>query len=152
MNKAPGSVNNIGLGWLMVVALAGGCKAVTATLYVSPRVEGRVLDSDSYQAIKDVRVRRVGSGNNTGVSDTSKGATRMEATPAVRTDADGRFVLASQKDIAVFGSVGWYSVTISFKHPAYEDLTETYTLDSATNNASGEPVVKAGDILLRKVP
>jgi long-chain fatty acid transport protein len=30
MNKGQGSVNNIGLAWLMVVALAGGCQAVFA--------------------------------------------------------------------------------------------------------------------------
>ena len=81
----------------------------------------------------------------------NKGATRLENSPAIRMDEDGKVVLDSQKDVAVFESVGWYSVTISLKHPAYEDLTETYTLDSATNNASGEPVVKAGDILLRRV-
>jgi hypothetical protein len=152
MNTTPSPLNVFGLSWLAAAFLAGGCKGLTSAQYVSPRIEGRVLDSDSHQPIKDVHVRRVGSGNSSGVSDTPKGATRMEATPAVRTEADGRFVLDSERDIAVFGSVGWYSVTISFKHPAYEDLTETYTLDSATNNASGEPVVKAGDILLRKVP
>ena len=152
MNKTQSPLSIFGLSWLAAAVLAGGCKTVTATLYVSPRIEGRVLDSDSHQPLKDVHVRRVDSGNNSGVSDTPKGATRLETAPAIRTDEEGKFVLDSQKDIAVFGSVGWYSVTISLKHPAYEDLTEIYTIDNATNNASGEPVVKAGDILLRRVP
>jgi len=152
MNKTRSPLNVFGLSWLAVAVLGAGCKGLTSAQYVSPRIEGRVLDSDSRQPIKDVHVRRVGSGNSAGVSDPPKGATRLETSSAIRTDDNGRFVLGSQRDVAVFGSVGWYSVTISFKHPAYEDFTETYTLDSATNNASGEPVVKAGDILLRRVP
>jgi hypothetical protein len=152
MNKTQSPLNLVGLGWLAAAVVAGGCKGLTSAQYVSPRIEGRVVDSDSHEPIKDVQVRRVGSGNSSGVSDPPKGATRLETAPAIRTDEAGRFVLDSEKDIAVFGSIGWYSVTISLKHAAYEDLTETYTLENATNNASGEPVVKAGDILLRRVP
>ena len=152
MNRTQSPLNIFSVSWLAAAVLAAGCKGLTSAQYVSPRIEGRVLDSESHQPIKDVHVRRVGSGNSSGASDTPKGATRLEAAPAIRTDEEGRFVLDSQKDIAVFGSVGWYSIAISFKHPAYEGLTETYTLDNATNNASGEPEVKAGDILLRRVP
>jgi hypothetical protein len=73
----------------------------------------------------------------------------MEEAPiVVTTGQDGGFVVDSQRDIALFKRINWYSVSIVFEHPSYQPLTETYTSSNAVTTASGEPVVKAGDVLM----
>jgi hypothetical protein len=73
----------------------------------------------------------------------------MESAPVVvTTSADGSFVVDSERDIALFKRIEWYSVSIAFEHSAYAPLTTTYTVSNAVTTASGEPVVKAGDVLL----
>jgi hypothetical protein len=125
-----------------------GCKSYSPSQYIAPRVEGRVLDSQSRQPLKDVRVQRVNPDQSYRIDDPPKGGQMMEKTPAVRTAADGTFVLDSERSLALVRELGWYSVSLSFTHPAYERFTTNYTLAQATNTASGEPLVKTGDIRL----
>ena len=68
----------------------------------------------------------------------------------VRTSADGRFVLEGERDITLFQHAGWWSVTLSFTADGYTFFQTNYT--SASPNAQsleGEPLVDAGDILLK---
>jgi len=113
-------------------------------------VEGRVLDSQSHEPIQGVRVHRVVQGGNQQVADTPHGGEQMENAPVVvTTSADGSFVVDSERDIALFRHVSWYSVSIAFEHPAYASYTATYMSSNAVASASGEPVVHAGDVLMR---
>jgi hypothetical protein len=136
------------LSWVMVACLSGGCKSTSPSQYISPRVEGRVLDSQSHQPIKDVQVRRHAADDNYRAEDPPKGGEMIKKAPAVRTAADGTFVLDSVRDFALLQEIGWYSLSLTFQHPAYERFFTNYTLARATNTASGEPLVKTGDILL----
>jgi hypothetical protein len=136
------------LGWVMVACLSGGCKSTSPSQYISPRVEGRVLDSQSHQPIKDVQVRRHAADDNYRAEDPPKGGEMIKKAPAVRTAADGTFVLDSVRDFALLQEIGWYSLSLTFQHPAYERFFTNYTLAKATNTVSGEPLVKTGDILL----
>jgi hypothetical protein len=136
------------LCWVMVACLSSGCKSTSPSQYISPRVEGRVLDAQSHQPIKDVQVRRRAADDNYRAEDPPKGAEMIKKAPPVRTAADGTFVMESLRDIALFQAIGWYSLNLTFQHPAYERFFTNYTLAKATNTASGEPLVRTGDILL----
>ena len=136
----------IGLAAAMSVAVTG-CHSPSQ--YSSPRVTGRVLDEQTGQPLKDVAVRRVS--DNTPVMAPPKGGEMLKQAPSIFTGADGAFVLKSVRDLAFLQRVQWYSVSLSFTHRGYEQLMKTYPLASATNTASGEPIVPAGDVLLKPV-
>jgi hypothetical protein len=148
MKKSQILLRAVTLCWVMVACLSGGCKSTSPSQYISPRVEGRVLDAQSHQPIKDVQVRRHAADDNYRAEDPPKGAEMIKKAPAVRTAPDGTFVLDSVRDIALLQTIGWYSLNLTFQHPAYERFFTNYTLAKATNTASGEPLVKTGDILL----
>lgn len=155
MNKLHGPMRNTNKfvkvvvgGWLIAAAFGGACKSPVFSRYVSPRIEGRVVDSNSHQPVEDVVVRRVISDEMYRVEGPAKGGAQMEKAPGVRTGSDGTFVMDSQRDLALIGKAEWYSVSLSFQHPGYEGYTVTYTWLDATNTAKGEPLVKAGNIVL----
>ena len=135
------------LGLLWIIVAGNGCKSVSH--YISPRVEGRVLDSASHQPIEGVEVQRLASGDKHGTSQPPKGGQLMMETPVVRSAADGTFAVDSQTALGFFRKFGWYSIRLSFRHSAYEGSNATYTVAQSTNNAKGEPLVEAGDVCLR---
>jgi hypothetical protein len=111
-------------------------------------VDGRVLDAQTRQPIGDVMVRRINPSDEAAPGEISKGATALKQAPSVRTGNAGAFTLACERNLELFGRSSWYSVTISFKHAGYVSFTTNYTPANTTSTASGEPLVKAGDILL----
>lgn len=131
-----------------VAAFVAGCQSTSPSQYISPRVEGRVLDAGTRQPIRGVTMRRVVSGEDVAPGEIPKGAQALAQAPDVRTGNDGVFALASERNLQLFRRSGWFSVTISFKHAGYASLMTNYTLANATNAAGGEPLVKTGDILL----
>src|SRR5678815_1637610 len=135
-------------GCLIAACVVAGCKTTSPSQYISPRVEGRVLDAKTHQPIAGVKVIRVEPDLEPAVDQALKGGQAMERTPAVRSIKDGTFVLDSERDLELFRRAGWYSVTLTFEHAGYASITTTYTVANATNSPSGEPLVKAGDILL----
>jgi len=132
----------------MVACVAGGCKSASPSQYISPRVEGRVLDAQSYQPIEDVQVRRLGADEDYRADTPLKGGQVIMKAPVIRTAADGTFVMGSVRDIAFLQTIGWFSLSLAFEHPSYERFITNYTLARATNTLRGEPLVKTGDILL----
>jgi len=136
----------IQLGLTFVALAATGCQS--APHYISPQIQGRVLDSASHQPIEGVEVRRV-SPDDSSRAGQAKGGEKIGKGAAVYTDADGSFVLDSQRDLAFIRKSGWFSVNLSFRHNSYESLIITYMPRQATNNVAGEPLIKAGDIYLR---
>jgi hypothetical protein len=115
--------------------------------YSSPRVTGRVLNEQTQQPIQAVQVRR--SADKPTSHEAPKGAQLLVQTPSVLTEADGSFALESQQALAFLWRIRWYSVTVSFTHSGYEPLTRTFTLANSTNSPNGEPLVEAGDVLLK---
>lgn len=133
------------------MALLAGCQSspVLNSQYISPRVTGRVLDAVTSQPIRNVSIRRLVSDQNPAPSASAKGGQSLERVPTLRTGADGRFDLSSERDLTLFRQAGWYAVTVAFTRAGYERLTTNYTLASAVVAPSGEPVVNAGNILLQ---
>lgn len=133
---------------LLAVALAG-CKSGGFSHYSSPRVSGRVLAADTRQPLANVRIQRVVPGRSAESVVPPKGGQLMQQTPAVRTGADGRFVMDGERVLAFFSHSSWYSVTVSFEHPGYALLETNYTVANVSGYSSeGAPVVDAGDVPL----
>jgi hypothetical protein len=134
---------------ILMFALAG-CKSSSPAPYVSPQVTGRVLDEQTQQPIKGVKVRRLLPDQEPNVANNLKGGQVMVKAPAVRTAADGTFELASERRLTPFQRGGWYSVSLAFEHPGYLRRVTHYTLKDAILSPRGEPLVQAGDIPLQK--
>lgn len=138
--------------FVILALVLTGCKSSNPSQYISPRITGRVVDAQTQQPIPGVQVRRLKPNQDPGVAETIKGGQALEKTPVVRTDSDGSFVLASERNLAFLQRLGWYSVSLAFAHPNYERLTTEFTLVNATNTPTGEPLVKAGNIHLQPKP
>ena len=139
------------MGLLLALALAG-CQSTSHSPYVSPRITGRVLDADTRQPLAEVKVQRVDPDQTPNVDSTRKGSQIVEQSRALRTGPDGRFVLESERDLTLFRSANWYSVTISFDRAGYLRFQTNYTSASVTSRSpQGEPLVNAGDIVLRSL-
>jgi len=133
----------------LAVSIVGGAGCHAPSQFSSPRITGRVLDEETRQPLKNVQVRRVS--DTTPAMAPPKGGEMLKQAPAVFTDPEGGFVLKSVRDLAFIQRVQWYSVSVSFAHRGYEQLLITYPLSSATNTPSGEPIVSAGDVLLKSL-
>jgi hypothetical protein len=129
----------------IVVLAWTGCHSPSQ--YTSPRVTGRVLNEQTQQPIQAVQVRR--SADKPTSHEAPKGAQLLVQAPSVLTEANGSFALKSERALAFLWHIRWYSVTVSFTHPGYEALTRTFSLANSTNSPTGEPLVEAGDVLLR---
>jgi hypothetical protein len=140
------------LAFVIVAFAFAGCKSSSPSQYISPRITGRMLDAQTQLPIEGVQVRRLKPAQDPNVDQAIKGGERIGQTPAVRTGRDGTFVLDSERNLALFQRLGWYSVTLAFAHPGYERLTTEFTLANATNTPTGEPLVRAGDIRLQPKP
>ena len=132
------------VGTLLVVV---GCKS-SPSHYVSPRYIGRVLDEKTHEPIAGVKVKRVVPDYEAGTLDQVKGGEILERTRPVQTKADGTFDVDSQKSVALFRELAWFTVEFSFDHRNYEPFVTNYTPRLATNSPSGEPVIYAGEILM----
>jgi hypothetical protein len=142
------SLAALATGCVMAVCVVAGCKSKPLSKYIAPRIEGRVLDAKTRQPIRGVTVQRMDPGAEVAPGEIPKGAQALQPTPSVRTGNDGAFALASERNLELFGRGRWYSVAISFKHTGYTRFMTNYTPANATPTASGEPLVKAGDVLL----
>lgn len=133
----------------VALLLLAGCKSHSPSHYVSPRVVGRVLDARTQQPLQGVVVKRVVPNYEAGTLETVKGGEALQrARPAVSA-ADGAFNLDSQKSVALFRDLGWFSVEISFARRDYETFVTNYTPRMAVTSSNGEPVIAAGEILLQ---
>jgi len=123
-----------------------GCKS-SPSQYVSPRVTGRVLDASTHLPIENAKVRLLKQ-EPPNVATPKKGGQVLQEPPAIRTAGDGTFDLAGRKSLRLFSRIGWYSVGLSFEHPDFRRYVTNYSIADAVKSPKGEPLVKAGDILL----
>jgi len=136
---------------LAVLALVG-CQSRPLSPFVSPRVTGRVLAADTRQPVADVKVISGGQTEDVNRTVPPRGGKLLMATPAVRTDRDGRFILDSQRVLTPFSVSGWFSVQLLFERAGYESFQTNYSyLNLSTNTWNGVPVLDAGNILLQRV-
>jgi len=150
--KGQGTLNRQ-LALLLFAVTLAGCQSGKFSYYISPRVTGRVLAADTGRPLAGVSVRRVESMPTAGEDTPPKGTQLLMQPSARRTDADGRFALDGERDISLFRHPGWWSVTLSFTAEGYRFFQTNYTSASLSGHSpEGEPLVKAGDILLNPIP
>jgi len=125
-----------------------GCKSYSPSHYVSPRIIGKVLDENTRQPISGVAVARVVPDYQAGTLNQVKGGETLQRPQPARSGADGTFYLDSEKSVALFREIAWFTVEISFDHRYYERFITNYTPRMATNSPSGEPVIYAGEIFM----
>jgi hypothetical protein len=130
---------------LVLVITCTACKSPSQ--YISPRIEGRVVDETTRQPIPDVYVRR--SSDVPRSRYPVKGAQALSTPAPIATGEDGGFVVGSERALVFLPHSSWASVTLYFNHPGYERLTRTYSQLDSTNAPGGEPLVLAGEIPLR---
>lgn len=140
------------LRWACLLGIIGavlvGCKSRSASHYVSPRVIGRVLDAETHQPLAGVEVQRVVPDYEAGSMDQVRGGEVLARPQPLRTSAEGTFDLDSQKSVAFFRQIAWFTAEISFARRGYETFITNYTPVNAVFLPSGESVIHAGDIWL----
>ena len=74
--------------------------------------------------------------------------------PDIQTDVNGCFSMGSERVLTLYRFGGWNSVRLFVERAGYASLQTNYAGASlqVTNTPSGEPLVEAGDILLRPAP
>ena len=137
--------------FILLGLILTGCKSSSPAPYVSPKVTGRVIDAQTRQPIKGVKVQRLIPDQEPNVLTPVKGGQVLAKAPAVRTAADGSFVLTSQRSLLPLHRGGWYSVSLAFEYPEYARFVTNYSLRDAVKTPNGEPLVQAGDIPLQKI-
>jgi hypothetical protein len=135
-----------GCGGAVSVCLLSGCHPFSQ--YLSPRVEGRVLDAQTHQPLPGTQVQRVSEKRNRNPAQPPNGAQLLMQHHVVLTADDGTFVVDSQKAVGLFHSVFWSAIRLSFQHDGYLSAVTNFTAANSTNTVSGEPLVKTGDVLL----
>ncbi len=135
------------LGLAACVCLCG-CKSHPLGPYVSPQVEGQVLEAKTGVALSGVRVSR-GQSKFDALSGYPKGGQLLMAKVPVQTGSDGRFTLEGERVLSVVRGAGWNEVRLVFSKPGYETLKTNVSMDLANQEESGRPVLKLGPVLLR---
>jgi hypothetical protein len=126
-----------------------GCGTASPTKVVSPRVTGRVVDARTREPIANITVQRQSGRHTHRLVDPPKGGELMKQPPVVRTDAQGNFILHSERDLTIFRGSTWFSVNLLFEHPHYQRYVASYHPIQATNNpTTGEPLITTGDVSL----
>jgi hypothetical protein len=137
--------------WLLAAALTG-CQSGKHSYYTAPRVTGRVLAAGTQQPLGKTTVRRMLPQPYAGAATQPKGGQLQMVPGGVRTDADGRFVLESERVVAMFRRGGWHSVSVSFTHAGYRSFQTNYTAARFKERSpEGVPLVNTGDVLLEPV-
>ena len=106
------------------------------------------MDEKTHQPLSEVAVKRVVPDYEAGTLEQVKGGEILQRTQPARSRPDGTFNLDSQKSVALFRDIAWFTVEVSFEHRNYERFVTNYTPKMTTNSPNGEPVIYAGEILM----
>ena len=136
---------------LLLAVVSTGCQPGQFSYYISPQVTGRVMAADTRQPLADVKVQRVVPYQNPDSFSPPKGGQiLMQRTHTTWTDGNGGFVLASENIITPFRRPNWSKVTVTFECSGYENFRTNFNAaDFKDRSPEGEPLVPAGDVLLR---
>ena len=144
-----GTVNRLLAVCLAALALAG-CKRVSLSPFVAPRVTGRVLSADTGAPLTGVKVTSISQAAESSHTMPPRGGELLMADYPAETDEDGRFALEAVRALTPFRGTHWFSVQLCFERAGYQRLRASYSSPNVgTNSPKGEPLLDAGDILLQ---
>lgn len=137
---------------LALVLFLAGCKGWSLSQCVSPRVTGRVLDSETRQPLAGVEVQRVIPSRPSNFAPPKGGQQLQNAPRVVLTSTDGSFTLDAVYSVAAFQVFSWGSVDVQFRHSGYAAFTTNFADAVVAPDSGGAPYVNAGEILLNRKP
>ena len=134
---------------LLLSLLLLGCNTQPMGSLASPRITGRVLDSQTRQPLPGVLVSR-GRPDTTTSSSPPKGGELLTRKPEILTGADGSFVLGSEHVLSLLPWGGWSYLHLTFERAGYERFVTNISISQLPTNTppSSDHVVNTGDILL----
>ena len=136
---------------LSLLLLLTGCQGWSLSQCVSPRITGRVVDSETRQPMENVEVQRGVTRTRQAGNAPPKGAQLMQDAPRiVLTSTDGSFTLEPIYSVAAFRVLSWSTVDVQFSCSGYLALTTNFTPAVASFSPDGAPLVNAGVILLHR--
>jgi hypothetical protein len=135
-----------------LVAMVAGCSSTDGlhNAYVSPRIEGHVIDADTKLPIERVLVLRQRRSLDAGLDEYVTAGEIQQREHTIYTNADGEFDMPSRTDLEMGSDRTWSAVTLKFIHPGYHMYSTNYVNHGGF--VEGEPLLQAGDIELRPVP
>jgi hypothetical protein len=132
----------------VVGVLLAGCKSESFGPYVSPRVEGQVVDANTLQPLPGVKVTRGSTGRGSQIASPPKGAELLMLKGPAITDSEGRFALCSERVLSIVRGSGWNQVHLAFELPGYLRFQTNLTVSAMTNTPGSEPVLNTGRVAL----
>ncbi len=135
----------------MVVAgfLVAGCKSHPLGPYVSPRLQGQVIDSENGSPLEGVKVSR-GQPAFNAIGGQPKGGQLLMVKAPVETGPDGTFILSSERVLSIIRGSGWNEVRLTFVKAGYYRMQTNIPTAQATNSESGEPILTVGSVRLQR--
>jgi hypothetical protein len=110
-------------------------------------VEGQVLSADTGLPLPGVKVTQ-GKNSRDSLSGSPKGAELLVRKTPVLTDAEGRFVLGSERVLSLVRGSGWDQVRLTFEHAGYQRFRTNYSMGWTTNSPGSEPMLNVGQVRL----
>jgi hypothetical protein len=141
---------------LLVLCLAAiavaGCKSISLSHVVSPRVTGRVLAADTGTPLAEVKVTTGKQATTSRTGMPPKGGELLMAKAPAVTDRDGKFTMETERVLTPFRGTGLFSLQLLFERAGYERFRTNYPrVNLRTNAPNGEPLLDAGEIRLQPV-
>ncbi len=139
----------------MFLSIAGflftaGCKSHPFGPYVSPRVQGQVVDAENGSPLENVKVSRNLAAYNA-IGGQPKGGELLMLRPPAETGPDGRFTLSSERVLSIIRGSGWNEVKLVFEKAGYFKVQTNIPTTLATNSAAGEPLLLVNPVPLQRV-
>lgn len=135
-----------------LILSGGGCSTGDGlhSAYVSPQIEGRVIDSETQMPIDRVVIIRNPQATKAGMDDYISAGEIQYPQHSIYTKKDGEFKVPSKKNLEVGSDKTWNSVTLKFLHAAYQMYSTNFVHGGA--DVDGESVLLTGDIQLDPLP
>lgn len=97
--------------------------------YVAPAVEGRVVDAESGEPLRDARIQRHLRQPTKTDPLAHRGAERLRQVPTLRSDAKGQFRIAPEKGgYLLLERSGVFQFTLVVRHSTHQTLTTNIDL------------------------
>ncbi len=127
-----------------------GCKSHPFGPYVSPRMQGQVVDAENGNPLENVKVSRNQPAFNA-IGGQPKGGELLMLKPPEQTGPDGHFTLSSERVLSIIRGSGWNEVKLVFEKAGYFKVQTNIPTTLATNSETGEPLLLVNPVPLQRV-
>ncbi len=147
MNRRRFEQELVRLSVFLSLVLVAGCKSHPLGPYISPRVEGQVVDAAG-RPLQHVKVIR-GQPALNAIGNPPKGGQLLMAKAPEETNRQGHFTLPSERVLSIVRGSGWNEVKLTFLKPGFDAVKTNIPTKLAAISERGEPVLHIGLVQLR---